>query len=195
MKLHWSPRSPFVRKVMIVAHELGLADRITTTRTVVGMEQINEALLAENPLNKIPTLVLDDGQVIYDSLTICEFLNDMAGGALFGTGAGRWEVLTRHALANSFLDALILYRSEATRAPAQQSGPLLAAFATKSTAMLNHVAPPPPGRADITLAVALAYLDFRFAHIGWREGRPALAEWYAGFSARPAMIATTAVDG
>ena len=44
-------------------------------------------------------------------------------------------------------------------------------------------------------AVALAYLDFRFAHIGWREGRPALADWYAGFSARPAMIATTAVDG
>ena len=198
MKLHWSPRSPFVRKVMIVAHELGLADRITTPRTVVGMEQINEALLAENPLNKIPTLVLDDGQVMYDSLTICEYFCDLAGGDLFGTGAARWEVLTRHALANSFLDALILYRSEATRAPAQQSAGLLAAFATKTTAMLNHVTPPPPGRADIgdiTLAVALAYLDFRFAHIGWREGRPALAEWYAAFSARPSMIATTAVDG
>jgi len=198
MKLHWSPRSPFVRKVMIAAHELGVAGRIDTVRTVVGMEQINQALLVDNPLNKIPTLVLDDGQVIYDSLTICEYFCDLAGGTIFGTGAARWEVLTRHSMANSFLDALILFRSERARPAAQQSAGLLAAFATKTTSMLNHVAAPPPGRADIgdiTLAVALAYLDFRFPDIAWRDDRDGLAEWHAGFSARPSMIATIAADG
>ncbi len=198
MKLHWSPRSPFVRKVMIAAHELGLTEKITTTRTLVGMELINEGLLPENPLNKIPTLVLDNGQVIYDSLTICEFLNDMAGGTLFGAGAARWEVLTRQAMANSFLDALILFRHERARPAVQQAPGVLTAFGTKTTSMLNHIQPPPAGRADIgdiTLAVALAYLDFRFADLAWREGRAALAEWHAAFSARPSMIATTAVDG
>ncbi len=198
MKLHWSPRSPFVRKVMIAAHELGVAEKLTTTRTLVGMELINDGLLPENPLNKIPTLVLDDGRVIYDSLTICEFLNDMAGGGIFGTGAARWEVLTRHSMANSFLDALILFRHERARPAMQQAPGVLTAFTTKTTSMLNHVQAPPPGRADIgdiTLAVALAYLDFRFADLGWREGRGALAEWHAAFSTRPSMIATTAVDG
>lgn len=198
MKLHWSPRSPFVRKVMIAAHELGVAPRIATVRTVVGMELINEGLLPDNPLNKIPTLVLDDGRVIYDSLTICEFLNDMAGGSLFGMGATRWEVLTRQAMANSFLDALILFRHERARPAEQQAPGVLAAFATKTTSMLNHVQAPPAGRADIgdiTLAVALAYLDFRFADLEWRQGRAALAEWHAAFSERPSMVATTAVDG
>ncbi len=78
MKLHWSPRSPFVRKVMVSAHELGVADRIQTVRTVVQMDKPNPVLLADNPLGKIPTLVLDDGTTLYDSLTICEYLDSMA---------------------------------------------------------------------------------------------------------------------
>jgi glutathione S-transferase len=67
MKLHWSPRSPYVRKVMIVAHELGLADRIETVRTVVGGMTPHLALMRDNPLGKIPTLVLEDDTVLYDS--------------------------------------------------------------------------------------------------------------------------------
>ena len=63
MKLHWSPRSPFVRKVMVAAHELGVADRIQTTRTLVGFTIVAPQLLPDNPLNKIPTLVLEDGTV------------------------------------------------------------------------------------------------------------------------------------
>ncbi|WP_204313808.1 glutathione S-transferase N-terminal domain-containing protein, partial [Raoultella planticola] len=76
MKLHWSPRSPFVRKVMVAANELGLQDRFERVRTVVAMTTPNLALLPDNPLSKIPTLVLDDGQRLYDSLTICEYLDD-----------------------------------------------------------------------------------------------------------------------
>ena len=80
MKLHWSPRSPFVRKVMIAAHELGLVERIERLRTVVAMRDPNLDLLADNPLAKIPTLVLEDGTVLFDSLTICEYFDHLAGG-------------------------------------------------------------------------------------------------------------------
>jgi len=194
MKLHWSPRSPFVRKVMIAAHELGLADRIETVRTVVGFEQVNPALLPDNPLNKIPTLVLEDGRAIFDSGVICDYLNERASGGLFA--GERYEVLTRHALLTGFLDALILYRHERHRAAPWQ--PALDAFATKTASALAAIAAPPAGRVDIgdiTLGVALGYLDFRFGDVDWRASRPDLAAWYATFAERPSMTATTVVDG
>src|SRR6476620_321709 len=77
MLLHWSPRSPFVRKVMIAAHELGLADRIETVRTVVAASQPNIELMKQNPQSRLPTLVLADGTVIYDSPVICEYFDSL----------------------------------------------------------------------------------------------------------------------
>jgi glutathione S-transferase len=77
MKLHWSPRSPFVRKVMIAAHETGQLEQLSCTRTVVAMTQPNADLLPDNPLSKIPTLVLEDGSPLYDSLVICEYLDSL----------------------------------------------------------------------------------------------------------------------
>ena len=72
MKLHWSPRSPFVRKVMIVAHETGLNERISRVSTVAAMTAPHAGLMQDNPLSKIPTLVLDDGTALYDSPVLCE---------------------------------------------------------------------------------------------------------------------------
>ena len=80
MTLHWSPRSPYVRKVMITAHELGLADRLQTVRTVVGGTEPHRALMTQNPLGKIPTLVLEDGTVIFDSPVICAYLDTLHDG-------------------------------------------------------------------------------------------------------------------
>ena len=77
MKLHWSPRSPFVRKVMITAHELGLVDRINCVRTVAAATKPHAELMKDNPLSKIPTLVLDDGSVIYDSAVVIEYLDQL----------------------------------------------------------------------------------------------------------------------
>ena len=94
------------------------------------------------------------------------------------------------------LDALILYRGERTRAAPSQGA--LDAFAVKTTSALDAIALPPAGRVDIgdiTLAVALGYLDFRFPDVDWRAARPDLARWFAAFDARPSMIATTVVDG
>ncbi|NRF50294.1 glutathione S-transferase N-terminal domain-containing protein, partial [Pseudomonas stutzeri] len=71
MKLHWSPRSPFVRKVMIGLYEAGLEDRVTLVRTPVAMDKPNPDLVPDNPLIKLPTLVLDDGTAVYDSRVIC----------------------------------------------------------------------------------------------------------------------------
>ena len=81
MKLHWSPRSPFVRKVMIVAHEVGLADKMQCIRTVAAMTKPHPELMIDNPLSKIPTLVLDDGTVLYDSTVICEYFDGLHDGA------------------------------------------------------------------------------------------------------------------
>ena len=80
MKLHWSPRSPFVRKVMIAAHELGLVERIELVRSVADMKRPNAAIMADNPLSKIPTMTLGNGEPNFDSVVICEYLDDLAGG-------------------------------------------------------------------------------------------------------------------
>ena len=203
MKLHWSPRSPFVRKVMICAHELDLAGRIDKVRTMVRMTEPNAALLADNPLSKIPTLVLDDGTTIFDSLTICEYLDHLAGGGkLFPRGPkSRFLALTRHALANGLLDMLILWRNERDKPPGRQTQAWLDSFAIKLRATLARLEEEAASRrkaqldiGDVATGCALAYLDFRFPDTGWREGHDELAAWHAEFAARPSARATEIVD-
>src|SRR5206468_8754767 len=105
MKLHWSPRSPYVRKVMIVAHELGLADRLEIVRTVVGGTAPHLELMRENPLGKVPTLLLQNGTIIYDSPVICEYLDMLHDGPkLFPDWPGRLVALRRLALGDGMLD-------------------------------------------------------------------------------------------
>ena len=117
MKLHWSPRSPFVRKVMIVAHERGLIDRLNCVRTVVAMTTPHAELMRDNPLSKIPALVLDDGTALYDSPVICEYLDALDGKPqLFPLDRKRRILaLRRQALGDGFLDLLVLARNERLR--------------------------------------------------------------------------------
>lgn len=201
MKLHWSPRSPFVRKVLVAAHELGLADRIAKTRTAVAMTKPALALLPDNPLGKIPTLVLEDGTVLYDSLVIIEYLDTLTERRLIPpSGMARVHELRRHALANGFLDLLILWRNERDRA--QPSAELIAAFALKTDAVLPAleaevaaIAAGPVSLAQITLAVAGAYMDFRFPELGWRARCPRFDAWQRQFAQRPSMVATEIAEG
>src|ERR1700733_2308741 len=122
MKLHWSPRSPFVRKVMIVVHERGLVGRVACVRTVAAMTKPHAELMIDNPLSKIPTLVLDDGTILYDSRVICEYLDTLGDAPkLFpAKPKARMAALRRQALGDGFLDFLVLNRNE--RARAQPSG-------------------------------------------------------------------------
>lgn len=200
MKLHWSPRSPYVRKVMIVAHELGLLPRIELVRSVAAMLKPNPAIMADNPLSKIPTLVLDDGRTLLDSVVICEYLNDLGGGPLFpGRGDARWQALRWHALGDGLLDALILWRNERERkAPL---GALTEAFDLKTRAVLQllekEVAELEAASfaiGHVTVVCALGYLDYRFGDFGWRAQAPKLAGWFQAMQQRPSVIATAPVD-
>lgn len=203
MKLHWSPRSPFVRKVMIVAHETGIADRLDCVRTVVMTTKANPELMLENPLSKLPTLVLDDGSVLYDSPVICEYFDSLhAGPKLFpAAGKERFTALRRHALADGFLEFLLLWRNEETRPADHRSQRHLATFAERREGVLNSLEQEAPefeasafSIGHIAIGTSLSYLDFRFADYDWRRDHPRIAAWHKQFAARPSVLATEPVD-
>ena len=201
MKLHWSPKSPYVRKVMVCARELGLVDRLDLVRSVAAMLKPNPAIMADNPLSKIPTLVREDGSTLFDSVVICEYLNDLAGGTLFPQqGEAKWQALRWHAFGDGLLDALILWRNEREREVPLQ--PLLDAFELKTRASLKlldaeaqALDAAPLSIGTITIGCALGYMDYRFGPFGWRDQVPHLAAWYATLSQRPSFQSTEAVDG
>jgi glutathione S-transferase len=202
MKLLWSSRSPFARKVTVAAHEVGLAGRILTERVVVSADKPNADVMAVNPLNKIPTLLLQDGTVLYDSRVICEYFDSLHDGPkLLPSGdTARWPALRRQALGDGLLDVLILRLVEQNRPSVKQSESHLAAYRLKIATALDRIEGDgiePSERADvghITMGCALGYLDFRFAADNWRTGRPRLSGWYAEFARRPSMRATEHAD-
>ncbi len=203
MKLHWSPRSPFVRKVMIVAHETGLVERLECVRTVAATTKPNAELMQDNPLSKLPTLVLDDGTPLYDSPVICEYLDTLHDGPkLFpAEPQARMTALRRQALGDGALDFLVLWRAEYLRPAGQQSAAHIASFSTRRDAVLAAIEQEGPALAasgfsigHVALGCALSYLDFRFADFDWRKNHPAAAAWHSTFSARPSVQATEPVD-
>jgi glutathione S-transferase len=203
MKLHWSPRSPFVRKVMITAHEKGVANRIECVRTVAITTAPSAVLIADNPLNKIPTMVLDDGAVLQDSRVICEYIDALDDRPVLFPGGGRrrWNALRRQALGDGLLDVLVLFRHERNRPPELRAATYIEAYRVKIIATLDRLDREAPSFGvdaidigDVAIACALAYLDFRFADLAWREERPQLARWFETFATRPSMAATAIVD-
>jgi glutathione S-transferase len=203
MKLYWSTRSPYARKVMVFAHEVGLAGRIETVKTLVSMTAPNRELMQVNPLAKIPTLVTDDGKVLFDSSVICEYLDSLhAGGKLFPADpARRWPALRWQALGNNMLDNLVPWRNERLRPPAQQSPETLSGYDLKIRNAVDFLereadalAAAPLSIGHTTLAVALGYLDFRFPELGWRNGRGGITAWYETFAQRPSIRETMPVD-
>jgi glutathione S-transferase len=201
LKLHWSPKSPYVRKVMICAHELGVVDRLELVRSVAAMLKPNARLMEDNPLSKIPTLVLDDGFALFDSVVICEYLDDLAQGSLFPKqGADKWQALRWHALGDGLLDALILWRNEREREV--PLGTLMEAFELKARAALKVLDDEAQALAEtdlsighVTIGCALGYLDYRFDTLGWRAIAPRLAEWQADIARRPSFQSTEPIDG
>src|SRR3954447_23493569 len=198
MKVYFSPASPFVRKVLVAAHELGLSDRIE--RLACAAHPINRDMdkVAHNPLGQVPTFFTDDGRVLYDSRVICEYLDSLGQGHLFGSGDVRWQALTEQSLADGLLDAALLARYEtAVRPEALRWDAWTRSQLDKVNSALDHLeksAAQFGGRVDIgtiTTACGLGYLDFRFPDLGWRTSRPQLARWFTQFQKRPAMKATS----
>ena len=198
MRLFWSSRSPFVRKVMVFAHEKGVADRLEPERVVVGAASPNERVMRDNPLNKIPTLVLPDGTAFYDSRVICEFLDGLGDGpALVPTGPARWTAMRLQALGDGLMELNVARIGENNRPEAIRSDPHQVAFRAKTAATLDRLegdAALLSGAAfhvgAIAVAVAFSHLDFRFAADAWRGTRPGLAAWHERVRQRPSMQQT-----
>ena len=203
MKLFWSSRSPYVRKVMIVAHEKGLAGVLQTERVVVSPAKPNLAVMAHNPLSKIPTLILDDGSALYDSRVIAEYMDSVGTGSqLFPIGPSRISTLRRQALGDGMLDFLLPWLLERIRPAEKQVSELFAASRLKLKTTLDHLeaneavelARAPLDIGHIAIGSALGYADFRYADEAWRKGRPRLADWHAGFAERPSFKATEHIN-
>jgi glutathione S-transferase len=200
MKLLWSSRSPFVRKVVVAAHELGIAERIELQRVNVAASATNAEVMHFNPLNKIPTLLLDDGSIMIDSPVIAEYLDETYGKSeLFARNtARRWQVRRLHALGDGIMNFNIARLGEKARGE-YASEAFGSAFLAKTKATLDGLEQEteqlePLSIGSIAVAVALAHLDFRFADDAWREGRPRLTAWHARFAERPSMKATMPED-
>ena len=199
MKLYYTATSPFVRKVLVVAHELGLADAIERVSLRPSPLRADATLSSANPLNKIPALVLDDGTTLYDSPVICEYLATLAASdsMLPPPGPARWSALRTQALADGILDAAILVfyerlnRSEPAwwmEWQAGQSEKALQGLDAIERECIDY-----GDRVDvgtISAAIAVGWLLFRRPFGDVLEARPHLAAWYSAFSARASMSET-----
>jgi glutathione S-transferase len=197
--LRYSPTSPFVRKVLVAAMEIGLADRVECVPTFPWDPKTD--LPKDNPLGKVPALKTPEGW-LYDSLVICEYLDSLHSGAkLFPPpGPARWQALRHHALADGAMDAAILRRLESQRPEAQRSQGWMDRQKTVVERALDALETDAKGLVDlsdigaIATAVMLGYLDLRYAADAWRRGRPALSAWYARVSQDKSMLATVPKD-
>ena len=197
MTLYHSPLSPYVRKVMVVAHETGLLDEIETVNGSGTPMEPNEETVAQNPLGKIPALVTEDGMTLFDSRVICRYLDKVAGAGLYPAGSGEFAMLTREALAEGIIDAALLVSYEGRLRPENirftpwvegQKDKVrrgLEWFERHIDALAGHLT-----MDKIALGCALGYVDFRLADVDWRKDCPGLAAWYKEFSARQSMKET-----
>jgi glutathione S-transferase len=197
MILRSSPASPFVRKVRIAAAVLGLADRIDVKP--VDLNDPADSIRVQNPLGKIPALVLDDGTVIYDSRVILEYLDALAGGGRIipREGPARFTALRLQALCDGVLDASVLIVYEERYRPAdmrvqswvdRQAGKVARGLAALE--MAPPALTPMPDIGQIALACVLGYHDLRFGG-AWRKEYPKLVAWLDRFAAQvPAYDAT-----
>ncbi|MDG1118573.1 MAG: glutathione S-transferase [Flavimaricola sp.] len=197
MKLLMSPPSPFVRKVRVVIRETGQLDAIEEVAVTTSALDTDPGLMAANPLGKIPALIREDGPAIYDSRVITRYLDARVGAGLY-PDARLWEILTLEATADGIMEAGVLMVYEGRLRPeAQQSpewveaqwGKLSRSLDAVNARWMSHLAGP-LNMGQIAIGCALGYLDLRHDARGWREGRDALAAWFADFSQREAMIDT-----
>lgn len=201
MKLRYSTTSPYARKCWVVAAETGLEPRIELVLTNAWSPETD--LPKDNPLGKVPALITEGGEVLFDSPVICEYLDSLHDGhKLFPpSGGARWEQLRLAALADGILDAAVAKRLELTMRPEDKrwDGWIERQGRAITRALAEMEEECPAWGADFLIgqigaAVALGYLDLRFAADDWRAAHPNLAQWYAGISRRASMVKTEPKD-
>ncbi|PLW77951.1 glutathione S-transferase family protein [Cohaesibacter celericrescens] len=195
MKLFYSPASPYVRKVMMMALETGQkVEKLSQSGSPVNRDL---AIVEHNPTGKVPTVILDSGETLYDSRVITRWMDEQHDGTPMYPDAPRlWTVLRREALADGLLDAALLARYETVMRPQDKLWPAwLEGQMLKIDASLDQLETEVESFVDIdagliAIGCALGYLDFRFSDLGWRDARPALDTWFKTFSMRNSMIET-----
>ena len=199
MKLRWSPTSPYTRKVTVTAIETGLDSRI---ERILTMPAKAPDLPKDNPLGKVPTLILDDGSSLVDSPVIVEYLDNLHGGEKIvpPTGPARWKALKLQALADGILDAAVLRLYEIRRPDQFRWADWIAKQKTVVARTLDLFDGEAKGFdqkmtvGQLSVAIALDYLDFRFGADDWRKGRPNLTQWHRKFGERPSLKGTMPKD-
>jgi glutathione S-transferase len=199
MLLRTSLSSPFGRKIRMASLRLGLSRRIQ----VVSADTTDPAdeIRKDNPLGKVPLLILDDGRRVYDSRVILECLDHMAGGGVLipREWNDRLETLVVQSLGDGIMDASVLVSYEERYRPEEiRSAKWLDHQTGKIRRGLDHLAksPPDPGRFDvgtISIACMLGYLDWR-KQVDWRTEFPALIAWLDAFRASAPEYDATARD-
>lgn len=202
MKLYWSPSSPYVRKVMLLAHEAGLADKLELIDGRGTPWSRNPETAAYNPLGKTPCLVPREGPALFDSRVICEYLDSLHDGpTFFPQGEARWRALTVQSVADGLLDAGILMRYESLRPEAERSASwteaqklkLEAALDRLETRWISHLSGP-LDIGHLAAAAALGWVAFRKPIPQGLDETPKLKAWHEAFAQRPSMKATAPRD-
>lgn len=195
MILRYLPHSPYVRKVLVAAHETGQADALEIVEAHVFDPKT--PLQHENPLKKVPTLVLDDGRVLYDSTVICEWLDARHDGAkLFPADEARWDALRLNALGDGLGQAATWNIRERYKPEQERSDAIVAYHERTIDRSLAALDGEVSDWGDafqigqISVACALSYIDFRYPDLDWRGTQPALGAWYDGVTRRRSMDAT-----
>lgn len=198
LTLFHSHNSPYVRKVTVLAQELGIADEIVHVTSAGSALDPGTMPVAENPLGKVPTLTRPDGGALYDSRVICRYLDARAGGRSYPAPPRLWDALTLEATGDGILDAALAMvyedrlRPEEIRFAPYVEGQWRRIERTLDTLEARWMAylAGPLCIGQISLGCALGYLDFRLDARDWRKGRAALSDWHARFAARESYIAT-----
>lgn len=199
MKLLHGGLSPFVRKVMIIAHEKGLIDKLELVPAPVNPLQPLDLAIAVNPLGKIPALTLDDGTVLYGSTVVAEYLDSLDGAPrFFPQGADKWAALRRNSLGDGILEAGQLARIEGLRPEDKQWADWKKVQLLKVTNGLDaaereadQLSTGQLTIGEVALICALGWFDVRLPDAaGWRDGRPALAKWFETVSEKASVSAT-----
>jgi glutathione S-transferase len=200
MKLYYAPQSPFARKVRAAAIELGLAENLELEYAEVVPGRPNPGFAQSlNPLRKIPALITDTGETLYDSTVICEYLDALAGGRILipREPSRRWRVLTNHALAQGMCESIILIRYETWLRPEPLRWSVwaddqwdkihtgLGWFEANDKELSD-----PVNLAHLALGSLLGYIDFRWPDDGWKHRFPKVSSWFARLEQRPSFAQT-----
>ncbi|WP_054309593.1 glutathione S-transferase family protein [Mesorhizobium sp. 1M-11] len=197
MDLLYQTHSPYARKVLVFVYEAGLAGELRVIHHETSPTNRNEQVFAVNPLGKVPVLVLANGETIFDSVVICDYLETLNRqvSLIPATGSRRWAALRMQAVAQGMCEAGIALRWETSRRPQHLRYPVLAdGMTTKLVESYDYLErstalDEPLHIGHIAVATALDWLAFRNLP-DFEQGRPRLSKWFEEFLQRPSMRAT-----